>query len=180
MKKYHSFGKSAIPALLATILIGATLGCSDSSSEDDPILQSIAVTGTYADETTTVETVSASNVSGYNKNVAGEQTLTVTVNDQGGAVLAGLDGLATASGGNTAANPVALTLSCNLANDSWATTLAAITASGKYVSLDLSACTMTNTSFQPGTSAGAAKIIALTLPAPLFPRSPQALAAYGL
>ncbi|MDR1074659.1 MAG: hypothetical protein LBL45_13515 [Treponema sp.] len=44
MKKYHSFGKSALPALLVTIIIGATFGCSDSSLEDEPILQSIAVT----------------------------------------------------------------------------------------------------------------------------------------
>jgi hypothetical protein len=102
MKKYHSFGKSALPALLITILIGTTLGCPDDSSEDDPILQSIAVTspptktvyvkdepldldglvvtGTYSGGTTKVETVTISNISGYNANTVGQQPVTVTIN----------------------------------------------------------------------------------------------------
>ncbi|MDR1127665.1 MAG: hypothetical protein LBL06_06015 [Treponema sp.] len=41
----HTFGKNAIPALLITMLIGATLGCSElPPPPDEPILQSIAVT----------------------------------------------------------------------------------------------------------------------------------------
>jgi hypothetical protein len=102
MKKRHSFGKSAIPALLVTMLIGATLGCPGGPQEDGAALQSVAitsppdktvyaigealnlaglvVTGTYADGTTRTETVSLSNVSGYNANATGQQTLTVTVN----------------------------------------------------------------------------------------------------
>ncbi|MDR1073867.1 MAG: bacterial Ig-like domain-containing protein [Treponema sp.] len=100
MKRYH-FGKSAIPALLVTMLIGATLGCSVGQQEEDPILQSIAVTspptktvyvkgealdlsglvvtGTYTDGTTRTESVTLSNVSGYNAATAGVQTLTVTM-----------------------------------------------------------------------------------------------------
>jgi hypothetical protein len=102
MKRYHSFGKSALTALFVTILIGATLGCSDDLSEDDPILQSIAITSqpdkivyvqgealaidglvvtvTYSDGKIEMEPVSASNVSGYDPDTTGTQTLTVTLN----------------------------------------------------------------------------------------------------
>jgi hypothetical protein len=101
MKKYHSFGKRALPALLITILIGTTLGCPDDSAEDEPVLQSIAVTspptktvyvkgdsldisglvvtGTYANGTTKQETVNLSDISGYDANTTGTKTLTVTV-----------------------------------------------------------------------------------------------------
>jgi hypothetical protein len=44
MKKYHSFGRSAIPALLATILAGIIISCPTEPVEDYPVLQSIAVT----------------------------------------------------------------------------------------------------------------------------------------
>jgi DNA-binding protein YbaB len=43
-------------------------------------LTGIVVTGTYSNNITKTETVSASNVSGYNANTTGTQTLTVTVN----------------------------------------------------------------------------------------------------
>jgi pyocin large subunit-like protein len=88
MKKYHSFSKSAISVILVTILIGATLGCSE-SSPDGSSLQSIvitspptktvytvgealdisglAVTGTYSNGTTKQETVSLSNISEYDR-----------------------------------------------------------------------------------------------------------------
>jgi hypothetical protein len=100
MKKYHSFGKSAMTALLVTILIGTTLGCSESPLEETS-LQSIVitspptktvyaldealdigglvVTGIYSDGTTKAETVSLANVSGYKANTVGQQTLTVTI-----------------------------------------------------------------------------------------------------
>jgi uncharacterized protein (DUF1684 family) len=96
----HTFGKNAIPALLITMLIGATLGCSE-LPQDEPSLLRIAVTspptktvyelgetlnlsglvvtGTYADGTTKRETVSLSNISGYNANTVGTQTVTVTI-----------------------------------------------------------------------------------------------------
>jgi uncharacterized repeat protein (TIGR02543 family) len=102
MKQYHSFGKRAIFALLATILAGITIGCPTELPEDDPVLQNIVVTtppaktvyiigealnlsglvvtGTYSDGATKAETVNLSNISGYNANTTGTQTLTVTVN----------------------------------------------------------------------------------------------------
>jgi hypothetical protein len=43
-------------------------------------LTGLVVTGTYSDNSTQTETVSASNVSGYNADTIGQQTLTVTVN----------------------------------------------------------------------------------------------------
>jgi hypothetical protein len=276
MKKYHSFGKSAIPALLVAIIIGATLGCSE-ATPDKPSLQSIAitspptktvytvgealdisgikVTGTYSGGTTKTETVSLSNISGYNKDATGEQTLTVTVGgktatftvtvnapesnavlqsiaitspptktayirgdelDLSGLVVTGtyddgttkqetvgiadisgydatavgeqtltvtvggktatftvtvgepplgLDDLASAEGGEDAADPVSVALSDSFTNDIWASALSAIAEAGKYVSLDLSACAMTDTEFDPGAATeGADKITALVLP----------------
>jgi uncharacterized protein (DUF1684 family) len=96
----HTFGKNALPALLITMLIGTTLGCSE-LPQDEPSLLRIAVTspptktvyelgetlnlsglvvtGTYVDGTTKRETVSLSNISGYNANTVGQQTLTVTI-----------------------------------------------------------------------------------------------------
>ncbi|MDR1220480.1 MAG: bacterial Ig-like domain-containing protein [Treponema sp.] len=103
MKKRHSFGKRAIFALLATLLTGTTPGCSGGSQQEaDVVLQSIAITslptktvyepgealdisglvatGTYSDGTTRTETVSLSNIRGYDANTVGTQTLTVTIN----------------------------------------------------------------------------------------------------
>jgi hypothetical protein len=103
--KHTLFGKGALSALLVTILVGTLVGCSESSSSSSQggaaTLRSIAitslptkttytvgeslnlsglvVTGTYSDGTSKAETVSASNVSGYNANTTGAQTLTVTV-----------------------------------------------------------------------------------------------------
>ncbi|MDR1127666.1 MAG: bacterial Ig-like domain-containing protein [Treponema sp.] len=42
-------------------------------------ISGLVVTGTYADGTTKAETVSLSNISGYNANTVGQQTLTVTI-----------------------------------------------------------------------------------------------------
>jgi hypothetical protein len=86
---------------------------------------------------------------GSNTNKYGDNHKAVLITDPtGGPVadpLAGLDGLADAPGGNTASDPVPLTLSGAFTNDSWAATLSVIAASGKYATLDLSACTMSNT-----------------------------------
>ncbi|MDR1221138.1 MAG: bacterial Ig-like domain-containing protein [Treponema sp.] len=100
MKKRHSFGKRAIFALLATTLIGTIFGCSG-GSQGEPEIQSIEVSppykivyaqgealsisglkvfGTYSDGTTRTETVSLANISGYDANTVGTQTLTVTIN----------------------------------------------------------------------------------------------------
>jgi hypothetical protein len=43
-------------------------------------LTGLVVTGTYDDGSTKAETITAADVSGYNKDTLGEQTLTVTVN----------------------------------------------------------------------------------------------------
>jgi hypothetical protein len=96
----HPLAKNATVALLITILIGTTLGCSEVPS-DELILQRIAITtpptktvyelgesldisglvitGTYSDRTINTETVSLSDISGYDANHVGQQTLTVTV-----------------------------------------------------------------------------------------------------
>jgi hypothetical protein len=195
MKTYHSFGKSATTALLVTMLVGAILGCRDDPS--DPILQSIAitrlptrveytvgealtlsgieVTGTYSDGTTRLETVTLANVSGYDANITGIQTLTVTVGGKTAPFTVitvnevstspiGLDELASAEGGDNVVDPVSVALSGNL-NDIWESALSTIADVGKYVSLDLFACTMDGTEFDPGTTTdGADKITALVLP----------------
>jgi hypothetical protein len=75
-----------------------------------------------------------------------------------------VDDLANAEGGESTDNPVPLTLSVNLANGGWEAVLSAINAIGKYVALDLSACTMDGTEFDLGTADGADKVTALVLP----------------
>jgi hypothetical protein len=52
----------------------------------------------------------------------------------------------------------------SLANGGWEAILSAIAEADKYVSLDLSACTMDGTEFDPGTDTGSDKITALILP----------------
>jgi hypothetical protein len=106
--------------------------------------------------------VDANTPAGGNISVYGSSHKAVFITDA--APLSGLDGLADAPGGNTADNPVSLALSGSFTNDSWAMTLAVIAGAGKYVSLDLSACTMTETEFVPGTYGGANRVTALVLP----------------
>jgi hypothetical protein len=66
--------------------------------------------------------------------------------------------------GGTKDNPIYLSLSLNLASD-WEGLLSAIASAGTYVSLDLSACAMTGTEFDPGTDiTGKDKIVSLVLP----------------
>jgi hypothetical protein len=72
--------------------------------------------------------------------------------------------LGAASGGSTAADPVILPVNINLASG-WAALLTAIQTGGKYVALDLSACTMIGTEFDPGTAnTGEKYIVSLVLP----------------
>jgi hypothetical protein len=73
--------------------------------------------------------------------------------------------LSSAPGGTSAADPVILPVSIDLAND-WAGLLTAINSGGKYVALYLSGCTMTGTEFDPdnASSTGKDKIVSLTLP----------------
>jgi hypothetical protein len=67
------------------------------------------------------------------------------------------------SGGADPGDPVLLAVNLDLAAD-WESLLSTIDSSGKYVSLDLSACAMDGTEFDPGTATGADKITALVLP----------------
>jgi hypothetical protein len=74
------------------------------------------------------------------------------------------DYLANAQGGDTAANSIPLSLNISLANGGWENLFSAVDASGKYVSLDLAACSMAGTEFTPGAYAGADKVTGLILP----------------
>jgi hypothetical protein len=77
--------------------------------------------------------------------------------------------LSAASGGGTASEPVPLPVNLSLASD-WSSLLSAIDTGGKYVALDLSACTMTGMTgtpgeFDPGTGiTGVDTIVSLVLP----------------
>jgi hypothetical protein len=73
--------------------------------------------------------------------------------------------LGSASGGGTADDPIPLSVSVDLP-DGWTALLTAIDNANKYVALDLSACTMTNTEFDPGytISTGKNRIASLILP----------------
>jgi hypothetical protein len=121
-----------------------------------------------------VETVTTADVSGYDKNTVGGQELTVTVNGKTAQFTITVnadpiddiaDSLANAQGGDSVDNPVPLAVSVNLANGGWEKILSAIGNAGKYVALDLSACSMTGAEFNPGIgNAGADKVAVLTLP----------------
>ncbi|MDR2608542.1 MAG: leucine-rich repeat domain-containing protein, partial [Treponema sp.] len=68
------------------------------------------------------------------------------------------------SAASTGADPVPLPVNIDLASG-WSTLLSAIQAGGKYVALDLSACTMSGTTFDPGTAnTGESRIVSLILP----------------
>jgi hypothetical protein len=76
--------------------------------------------------------------------------------------------LASASGGAAPSNAVPLAADLNLADtgeNGWAALLSAIGNAKKYVSLDLSACAMSGTTFDPGTAnKGETYIASLVLP----------------
>jgi hypothetical protein len=77
--------------------------------------------------------------------------------------------LGSVSGGGSDVDPVPLPVTLNLAGD-WSNLLSAIQTAGKYVDLDLSACTMSGMTaipgeFDPGTAnTGESKIVSLVLP----------------
>jgi hypothetical protein len=130
----------------------------------------LVVTGTYSNGMTSVAIVNLSDISGYDANTEGQQTLIVTITGKTATFTVtvnppiGLDELADVQGGDTAANPIHLALSLDLANGGWASILSKIAVAGKYVSLDLSACTMAGTEFDPGSGEGADRVTALVLP----------------
>jgi hypothetical protein len=69
------------------------------------------------------------------------------------------------SGGTSPDDPVPLTVNLDFANSGWGSLITTIYNSGKYVSLDLSACTMNGTEFDLATNwLGREKITALVLP----------------
>jgi hypothetical protein len=77
--------------------------------------------------------------------------------------------LGSASGGGSAASPVPLPVQLNLSSggEGWAALLSKIQEKGKYVALDLSACAMAGTEFDPGgANTGENRIVSLVLPAP--------------
>ncbi|MDR1867537.1 MAG: leucine-rich repeat protein, partial [Treponema sp.] len=73
--------------------------------------------------------------------------------------------LASVSGGGSANNPVLLTVDFNVSTN-WASLLTTIQSANKYVALDLSACTMNGTEFDPDNTnaTGKDKIVSLILP----------------
>jgi hypothetical protein len=73
------------------------------------------------------------------------------------------------SGGESAASPIPLPVALNLpdADQGWAVLLSKIQEKGKFVALDLSACAMAGTEFDPGgADTGERRIASLVLPAP--------------
>ena len=113
-------------------------------------------------------------------NLASVQGATVTLYAQWEQTLSGIDGIVTylngKSGGASAADPVSLPLAVQLSATNWSAILTAINTAGKYVSLNLSACTASTANsggglrstgdFDPvsSTSTGKSKIVNLTLP----------------
>jgi hypothetical protein len=75
-----------------------------------------------------------------------------------------VDYLTNAQDGYSSTSPVPLVLNSDLTNGGWESILSALTTAGKYVVLDISACTMNGTEFDPGTGIGVDKVTALILP----------------
>ena len=122
-----------------------------------------------ANETAAALTVRAASTDDPSKS----GTASVTVEGEVVKDIAGVQAyLSAASGGGTAADPVSLNVQLNLGDTSngWAALLDAIQAAGKFVALDLSACTMSGNAqgvmeFDPGTAnTGESKILSLVLP----------------
>jgi hypothetical protein len=155
----------------------------------------LVVTGTYSNGTEKAETVTLSNISGYDANTTGQQTLPVPAASWSAGEFVNwhhagkpftketpvsgdttvyakwlistgniADYLNGQIGGESADDPLLFVVNLELAAGGWESLLSTIASSGKYVSLDLSACTMDGTEFDPGTATGADKITALVLP----------------
>ncbi|MDR0411592.1 MAG: bacterial Ig-like domain-containing protein [Treponema sp.] len=121
-------------------------------------LTGLVVTGTYSDGTTKMETMSASNVTGYDADHVGQQTLIVTVHgktvDFSVTVNDVADCLAKTDGRATVDDPVQLSINADLADDGWEALLAVIRVPGKYAVLDLSAVQWAGLSFTRDRSRG--------------------------
>jgi hypothetical protein len=74
--------------------------------------------------------------------------------------------LTNASGGASADNPIPVLIELQLTAENWNAILSAIDTVGKFISLDLAACSMTSTEFNPDKtiSTGKNKIVHITLP----------------
>jgi len=68
-----------VPVITLSSIAITTLPKTAYTVGDDLDLTDLVVTGTYSDNSTKVETVNASNITGFDKSTAGTQTLTVTV-----------------------------------------------------------------------------------------------------
>jgi hypothetical protein len=96
------------------------------------------------------------------------ETYTVQVSSNMPASVADLASLLAGYAANTPSSPIPVKMNVNLANSAngLALILSAIDAAGKYVHLDFSGCPMTDTKFDPGSSAaGKAMLPALFRPA---------------
>jgi hypothetical protein len=78
--KTASFKVTVNAAVLVSIAITTPLTKTVYAKGETLDITGMVVTGTYSDNSTKAETITAANVSGYNKDTLGEQTLTVTVN----------------------------------------------------------------------------------------------------
>jgi hypothetical protein len=77
--KTTTFTVTVNPAVLQSIAV-TTAPSKTVYVKGEPLdISGMVITGTYSDGTTKAETVSLSNISGYNANTLGTQTLTVTV-----------------------------------------------------------------------------------------------------
>jgi hypothetical protein len=132
-------------------------------------VEGAANTGTVI-STTGVLTVSAAETAGTltvlaasTANPAVSGTVTVTVTSVLTSIADIADYLANASG-----SPIPLPVAMNLSDGGWADLLLAIqnAGAGKYVNLDLSACGISGTEFDPymSTATGESKIVSLVLP----------------
>ncbi|MDR1864187.1 MAG: leucine-rich repeat protein [Bacteroidales bacterium] len=81
---------------------------------------------------------------------------------------AGVAAYLASTGGGSASDPIYLPMDIDLDNaggNGWTDLLSAIQTAGKYIDLDLSACDMNGTEFDPGTAnGGEEKIVSLILP----------------
>jgi hypothetical protein len=77
--KTATFDVTVTEAALVSIAVTTLPTKTTYAQGEDLDLTGLVVTGTYTDSSTNPETVTADNVTGYNKNTTGNQTLTVTV-----------------------------------------------------------------------------------------------------
>jgi acetoacetate decarboxylase len=78
--KTATFTVTVNPAVLVSIAVTQNPIKTIYATGEELDLTGLAVTGTYTDSTTQTETVTAANITGFNKNTVSTQTLTVTIN----------------------------------------------------------------------------------------------------